>query len=78
MPPSETDTERTPLLVNSVDLDEPEPKPLPWRPIVVLLLLNAVQPLAYELVFPFISTSQRSSPTGAREAQWEYTRSNAR
>ncbi|KAF8321239.1 MFS general substrate transporter [Clavulina sp. PMI_390] len=26
-----------------------------WRPIVVLLLLNAVQPLAYELVFPFIN-----------------------
>ena len=60
MSPSEADTERTPLLANSSELDQPKPKPLPWRPIIVLLLLNAVQPLAYELVFPFISASREN------------------
>lgn len=30
-------------------------KPFPWRPVLVVLCLNAVQPLAYELIFPFIS-----------------------
>ena len=55
MSPLERDTERTPLLANFGDFDEPKPKPLPWRPIIVLLLLNSVQPLAYEVIFPFIS-----------------------
>ncbi|KAH8114502.1 MFS general substrate transporter [Phellopilus nigrolimitatus] len=31
------------------------PSPLPWRPVAVILVLNAVQPLAFELVFPFIN-----------------------
>ena len=39
---------------------ELKPQPLPWRPIIVLLLLNGVQPLAYELVFPFISQYERT------------------
>ena len=29
--------------------------PFPWRAVAVILLLNAVQPIAFELVFPFIS-----------------------
>jgi hypothetical protein len=52
---SERDTESTPLLASVGGFDEPKSKPLPWRPIIVLLLLNAVQPLAYEVIFPFIS-----------------------
>ena len=31
------------------------PTPVPWRAVIVIFMLNAVQPLAYELVFPFIS-----------------------
>ncbi|KAI5122776.1 hypothetical protein M0805_000120 [Coniferiporia weirii] len=31
------------------------PKPFPWRQVSVILVLNAVQPLAFELVFPFIN-----------------------
>lgn len=50
------DTERTPLIGDLHD-EEEAPKPLPWRPLSVLLLLAAVQPLAYEIVFPFISTN---------------------
>jgi len=58
MPTSGRDTERTSLLVS---LDEPKPKPLPWRPIVVLLMVSAAQPVAYDLVFPFISMSERTA-----------------
>lgn len=50
------DTEQTPLINDLHDSEEEEPKPLPWRPIIVLLLLTAAQPLAYEIIFPFIST----------------------
>lgn len=60
-----TDHERRPLLNDSEreeDLEEQTTsKALPWRPVLVLLLLNAVQPLAYELVFPFISMLHLSS-----------------
>lgn len=31
------------------------PTPVPWRAVIVIFMLNAVQPLAYELVFPFIN-----------------------
>lgn len=31
------------------------PSALPWRQVIVILMLTAVQPLAFELVFPFIS-----------------------
>lgn len=55
MSPSERDTERAPLLGSVGDFNEPKPKSLPWRPIIVLLLLSSVQPLAYEVIFPFIS-----------------------
>lgn len=40
---------KTPCLATSC------PTPIPWRPVLVLLILTAVQPLAYELVFPFVS-----------------------
>lgn len=50
------DTERSLLLSQAHSGDEEEPKPLPWRPIIVLLFLSIAQPLGYELVFPFIST----------------------
>ncbi|KAF8305973.1 MFS general substrate transporter [Clavulina sp. PMI_390] len=64
------DTERTPLIDHGVVESQATPgstsmptknlasqssSPNNWRPIIVLLLLNAVQPLAYELVFPFIN-----------------------
>ncbi|PAV19860.1 MFS general substrate transporter [Pyrrhoderma noxium] len=29
--------------------------PVPWRAVSVILILNGIQPLAYELVFPFIN-----------------------
>ncbi|KAF8311040.1 MFS general substrate transporter [Clavulina sp. PMI_390] len=63
-------TERTPLIFDDTDPESaPQratsrpPKtfsgafapPRNWRPILVLLLLNAVHPLAYDLVFPFIN-----------------------
>ena len=49
--PTGTLTPSTPFLKSS------EPTPVPWRPVLVLLMLNAVQPLAFELVFPFVSES---------------------
>lgn len=53
------ETERTPLISDPHGGDEEELRtPLPWRPLIVLLLLAAVQPLAYEIVFPFISTNK--------------------
>jgi len=51
--------ERQPLLKDHESRDDhatkPDVTPLPWGPISVLLLMNALGPLAYELVFPFIS-----------------------
>ena len=35
----------------------------PWGKVVVILVLNAVQPFAFELVFPFISTFIRGYHT---------------
>ena len=32
-----------------------KPFQFPWGKVVVILILNAVQPFAFELVFPFIS-----------------------
>ena len=29
--------------------------PIPWRPVTILLMLNAIQPLAFDLIFPFVS-----------------------
>ncbi|KAI5122775.1 hypothetical protein M0805_000119 [Coniferiporia weirii] len=31
------------------------PKPFPWRAVSVILALNTVQPLAFELIFPFVN-----------------------
>jgi hypothetical protein len=43
------DTERTPLV-------KPAPStPFPWRPASALFFLILIQPLAFELIFPFIS-----------------------
>jgi len=68
MSPSIPD-ERTPLLSNDIDNVErqqpssraatpscgkADPK-LPMKPLVVLTILNAMQPLVFELVFPFIN-----------------------
>lgn len=53
--------ERQPLLDRSTleDAQDQDPKPavtpVPWGPISILLLLNTLGPLAYELIFPFIS-----------------------
>lgn len=33
----------------------PLENPLPWRAVSIILILNGLQPLAFELVFPFIS-----------------------
>lgn len=49
---NEHDTERTPLI--QADL----PTPFPWRPASILFALNLVQPLAFELIFPFISEAR--------------------
>lgn len=35
--------------------EKPAVSPIPWGPISILLLLNALGPLAYELIFPFIN-----------------------
>ena len=43
------DTERTPLV--KVD----PPTPFPWRPASTLFFLTLIQPLAFELIFPFVS-----------------------
>ncbi|KAF8330847.1 major facilitator superfamily domain-containing protein [Cantharellus anzutake] len=47
-------SERTPLL-SSTQHDIPQQTPLPWGPISVLLMLYAVAPLAFELIFPFVN-----------------------
>lgn len=48
--------ERQPLLKDQDrQTTKPDVTPLPWGPISILLLMNALGPLAYELVFPFIS-----------------------
>jgi len=31
------------------------PPPYPWRPLLILQLLTAAQPLAFEIVFPFVN-----------------------
>ena len=38
--------------------EKPAVSPIPWGPISILLLLNALGPLAYELIFPFISAQK--------------------
>lgn len=40
---------------SQVNTQESEPTPLPWRPLLILLLLFAVQPCAFDLIFPFVS-----------------------
>ena len=68
--PQAVSNERTPLLSNDINNVErqlhsgdpsaplrkstPTPK-LPMKPLIVLITLNAMQPLVFELVFPFIS-----------------------
>lgn len=51
-------------LTNSIACDEAEArqtntqnpqKPFPWRPVLSILSLTVVPPLAFELIFPFIS-----------------------
>jgi len=32
-----------------------KPTPLPWRRVLVLLCLTAMQPLAFEIIFPFVN-----------------------
>ena len=59
--------ETTTLLNNSNDNDndnvqqkksEPSARtPLPWGPTLAVCLLFSIQPLTFELIFPFISTS---------------------
>ena len=49
LPPSETTT----LLPSS---QRQKVTPLPWGKISILLMLNAVQPMAFEIIFPFVST----------------------
>ncbi|KAL5641213.1 hypothetical protein ACGC1H_001631 [Rhizoctonia solani] len=50
--------ENQPILPN--DEDTPVTKkartPLPWKPLIVLTALNAVCPLAFELVYPFVNS----------------------
>lgn len=56
--------ERQPLLTDSslecaeVHGSKPIVTPIPWGPISILLLLNTLGPLAYELILPFISERQ--------------------
>jgi hypothetical protein len=33
-----------------------ERTPLPWKPLLVLTSLNAVCPLAFELIYPFVNS----------------------
>ncbi|GAB1519007.1 hypothetical protein RhiTH_002072 [Rhizoctonia solani] len=40
----------------STPVSKPERTPLPWKPLIVLTALNAVCPLAFELVYPFVNS----------------------
>ena len=55
----EVNDERQPLLNDQGSRDphgiKRERTTLPWGPIGILLFVGALGPLAYELVFPFIS-----------------------
>lgn len=35
--------------------NEEIPPPIPWWPVISIFMLTAVQPLGFELIFPFIS-----------------------
>lgn len=61
-----TDEESTPLFAgeertlsasssSETLCEQAAPVAFPWRPVFVILVLNAVLPLAFELVFPFVS-----------------------
>jgi hypothetical protein len=43
-----------------------ETTPLPWKQLSVLLLLGAMQPFVYEIVFPFISAFETSQHCSSR------------
>jgi len=49
------DQERDIPTRGSIVSDNLDPTPLPWRPVLVLLFITAMQPLALEVVFPFVS-----------------------
>jgi hypothetical protein len=44
--------------------------PLPWRPVLVLFMLNMVTPLTYEFVFPFISELVSFAHIFQCQARW--------
>ncbi|EUC66729.1 MFS general substrate transporter, putative [Rhizoctonia solani AG-3 Rhs1AP] len=50
--------ENQPILPDDEDtpVTEKERTPLPWKPLIILTALNAVCPLAFELVYPFINS----------------------
>lgn len=52
MQADEEDNERSPLIQSQPNS---APTPLPWGAILVLLMLNTVCPLVFEMIFPFIS-----------------------
>ncbi|CAE6477428.1 unnamed protein product [Rhizoctonia solani] len=41
---------------NATPVIKKERTPLPWNPLIVLTALNAVCPLAFELVYPFVNS----------------------
>jgi hypothetical protein len=40
----------------STTVAKTERTPLPWKPLIVLTALNAVCPLAFELIYPFVNS----------------------
>ncbi|KIJ40986.1 hypothetical protein M422DRAFT_780622 [Sphaerobolus stellatus SS14] len=48
-------SETTPLLSNPNAFPTSSPTPLPWRSLAIVLLLTAAEPLALDIIFPFIN-----------------------
>ena len=51
--PTAIPTSSTPLLSNLGTSSGPTP--LPWKPLLVVLLLTASQPMALDIIFPFVN-----------------------
>lgn len=45
----------TPVCDESMRDDKLKEKPLPWRVVSTLYVLSCVAPIAFELIFPFVS-----------------------
>ena len=51
---------------------EEDPPLKPWGPLIVILAISAVQPLCFELIFPFVSASK--SPISSQNRKLSHSR----